>query len=963
MGRGFLHIGAVGVGVRHAPYQLGNRLAVAKPRGQLHNAAVGAVHFHLAHVGGQNQLGGHAIGSDNLHGLVIHIGGGGSISVRYLKGVRGHIGKGEASAGLQGQGCLIFLRGDKHAAALTGPRDAFYRVLAGHAGQAPGGLLADNRAGNAGDVEIGGLIGAGAKAGDHPGLAGVVVHSGIFFAAATQSQLGFRIIRTHQPIAIGHRQIHNRFILGTAPVMVVFIHYGSMVAVFQAPHNVSGPVFPAGCLVIFIPFHRQTAAGAGLGRCTCGGSGNIHLQVKAVGIGIPVGSRIQLMFVVINVVAGAAYLFGNHAQTARIGRIGNLTAIAHIGPVTVIAGRLPHIHDLVAGLAGIQIRAEGIAHTGLSVLRVVSLGNVVNADGVNLRRADHRVGPGAVGLAGVVARADDPHTNRLAHIRGLDGIGILACTGFHTGIDAPHKGQLGYIRVGGGHLSGQRIAHHRGGVVQLNGGNVLVVQDFAAQVAADGAAVHTRAGGYHIYLLANPGLVQGQRPGGSAGNGGAILQIPLVGSVRAAGGQLRPNRAAAKGGTRHGHAAQHGAGHTVGMGVYRAGIGRNAAYLYFHILAQVAAFHLIAGGIGHLFAAHIPGHGDGGVFRHNGDGQHIAHNGGFLANRNGLHFILADNAGLSGHHGAAKEIADAGDLQLNGLAHIVRLHRIGGVGAHQRAAHAPGVIHRGGRRLNIGAEHIAHNGVGLAQGYSAHIGIILHLFGLGVGGAGIAAGALYIQGNHFALVLGQYVKGRTGGLLHAFHLPAVGNGCLGGVHPGFQHVARVGVGIVDADALYHQRNGSGSRAKIQKLRHHIADAAANGNMAPLIALLQNGYLGAGLIQRQPLAARRGAQPYPQAVAAGNGGGGAAGAGIGRRYAGGAKNQIYILHPSGEPANGNLGPLAAALQHGYRGVYRVFGNHVIVLARAFAHTHAIPVGTGDGGIAAGGGIRHSASAYQ
>ena len=64
------------------------------------------------------------------------------------------------------------------------------------------------------------------------------------------------------------------------------------------------------------------------------------------------------------------------------------------------------------------------------------------------------------------------------------------------------------------------------------------------------------------------------------------------------------------------------------------------------------------------------------------------------------------------------------------------------------------------------------------------------------------------------------------------------------------------------------------------------------------------------------------------------------------------------------ANGDLGPLAAFLQHNDRGIHRIFGDHVIVGTGAFAHAHAVPIGAGNGGVAVGArGISYRARTHQ
>ena len=607
---------------------------------------------------------------------------------------------------------------------------------------------------------------------------------------------------------------------------------------------------------------------------------------------------------------------------------------------------------------------QRIAHLGRG-LRGIGVGALVDdAHARNRAVGAHGVGGGADGLTRVGIGGDGLDADGLAHIGAKDGIGAGG-VGVHGGADRPDIGDLaagaqGVQRVGG-EIDGDGFPDHGAGVVERHGGDDLVADDGVAQRAVDivhaafrvkGAdPVDARAAHAHLDAVADgrfghgdigPGRKHALRPGGG------VDHDPLIGGGGGGGGD-HGGAAVARG---EGVVAQRGGGNigalhqTIGGSGGAARVGRDALHPQADLLAQVVGGDLVAGGGSHHVAIGHPHAVDGRAGGGHDGAEHLAHHDGAVldAQIDGEHFRAAAHLAGGRADGHAAEGVNAVDLELNQLADVALLHGIGRLGAHLNAAHAPAVADRGRGGLEHGGQGIPHEGLRPVERYLGHLAAGNHRVGGVLPGAVVYAGARDRQGDGLADVVVEHAQSGAVALLHAVHLPAVGDGRVRRSDGRLKHVVHHGRRIVDAHGLHHLggRGRSGRNGDIAA--HHIAAHAADGNIVPLSAIGQNGHRRTRTVQLNALSVRRGTQPHAQAVVADDGAGAyaaalTAGTGAG---AGGAEAQELVHHPAHGFAHANLRPFGAALLHDDRGAHVIFGNHAIYLAGAFAHTYAIAV---------------------
>ena len=542
------------------------------------------------------------------------------------------------------------------------------------------------------------------------------------------------------------------------------------------------------------------------------------------------------------------------------------------------------------------------------------------------------------------------------------------------GADGPDIGDLaagaqGVQRVGG-EVDGDGFTDHGAGVVERHGGDNLVADDGVAQRAVDivhaafrveGAdPVDARAAHAHFDAVADgvirhadgraisPAILE---KGAFRARGGMDLN-PLIGGGGVAGGE-HGVAAVARG---EGIVVQRDGGdvraldQAVGGRGRAARVGRDALHPQADLLAQVVGGDLVAGGGSHHVAIGHPHAVDGRAGGGHDGAEHLAHHDGavFDAQVHGEHLRGAANLAGGRADGHAAEGVNAVDLELNQLADVALLHGIGGLRAHLNAAHAPAVADRGRGGLEHGGKRIAHEGLGLVERHLGDLAAGNHRVGGVRLGAVVHAGARDRQGDGLADVVVEHAQSGAVALLHAAHLPAVGHGRVRRGDGSLKHVVHHGRRVVDAHGLHGLRRGRRRGRDGDIAAHHVAAHAADGNIMPLVAVGQNGHGRAGAVELNALAARRGAQPYAQAVVADDGAGAhaaacAAGAGAG---AAGAEDEELVHHPADGFADTDLRPSGAALLHDDRGAHVIGGDHAVGLAGAFAHTYPIAVFAGD-----------------
>ena len=617
---------------------------------------------------------------------------------------------------------------------------------------------------------------------------------------------------------------------------------------------------------------------------------------------------------------------------------------------------------------GVERRDQRIAHFRRS-LASIGIGALIDdAHARNRAVGAHGVGGGADGLTRVGIGGDGLDADGLAHIGILYGVGARGI-GISLGADGPYVGQLtagtqGIQRVGR-EIHRDGFTDHRVGIVERHAGDDLVADNGVAQRAVDivhaafrveGAhAIDARAAHAHLDPVADSRLRHGDIGSGSKHalrTGGSVDHNPLIGGGRITGS--KHGIASVACGQRivvERNSSNVGALHqTIGGSGGAARVGRDALHPQADLLAQVVGGDLVAGGGSHHVAIGHPHAVDGRAGGGHDGAEHLAHHDGAVldAQIDGEHFRAAAHLAGGRADGHAAEGVNAVDLELNQLADITFLYGIGRLGAHLNAAHAPAVADRGRGGLEHGGQGIPHEGLRPVERYLGHLAAGNHRVGGVLPGAVVYAGARDRQGDGLADVVVEHAQSGAVALLHAVHLPAVGDGRVRRGDGRLKHVVHHGRRIVDAHGLHHLggRRRSGRNGDIAA--HHIAAHAADGNIVPLIAIGQNGHSRTRTVQLNPVSVRRGAQPNAQAVVADDGAGAhaaaltaAAGAG-----AAGAEDEELVHHPAHGFTDADLRPLGAALLHDDRRAYVVFCHDAIGLAGAFAHTYPIAVFAGD-----------------
>ena len=440
---------------------------------------------------------------------------------------------------------------------------------------------------------------------------------------------------------------------------------------------------------------------------------------------------------------------------------------------------------------------QRIAHLGRG-LRGIGVGALVDdAHARNRAVGAHGVGGGADGLTRVGIGGDGLDADGLAHIGAKDGIGAGG-VGVHGGADRPDIGDLaagaqGVQRVGG-EIDGDGFPDHGAGVVERHGGDDLVADDGVAQRAVDivhaafrvkGAdPVDARAAHAHLDAVADSRFGHGDigpvQVEGGFHTGGGVDHDPLIGGGGGGGGDYG-GAAVACG---EGVVAQRGGGNigalhqTIGGSGGAARVGRYALHPQADLLAQVVGGDLVAGGGSHHVAIGHPHAVDGRAGGGHDGAEHLAHHDGAVldAQIDGEHFRAAAYLAGGRADGHAAEGVNAVDLELNQLADVALLHGIGRLGAHLNAAHAPAVADRGRGGLEHGGQGIPHEGLRPVERYLGHLAAGNHRVGGVLPGAVVYAGARDRQGDGLADVVVEHAQSGAVALLHAVHLPAVGDG-------------------------------------------------------------------------------------------------------------------------------------------------------------------------------------------
>ena len=439
---------------------------------------------------------------------------------------------------------------------------------------------------------------------------------------------------------------------------------------------------------------------------------------------------------------------------------------------------------------------QRIAHLGRG-LRGIGIGALIDdAHARNRAVGAHGVGGGADGLTRVGIGGDGLDADGLAHIGAKDGIGAGG-VGVHGGADRPDIGDLaagaqGVQRVGG-EIDGDGFPDHGAGVVERHGGDDLVADDGVAQRAVDivhatfrvkGAdPVDARAAHAHLDAVADGRLRHGDIGSGSKHalrTGGSVDHNPLIGGGRITGS--KHGIASVACGQRivvERNSSNVGALHqTIGGSGGAARVGRDALHPQADLLAQVVGGDLVAGGGSHHVAIGHPHAVDGRAGGGHDGAEHLAHHDGAVldAQIDGEHFRAAAHLAGGRADGHAAEGVNAVDLELNQLADVALLHGIGRLGAHLNTAHAPAVADRGRGGLEHGGQGIPHEGLRPVERYLGHLAAGNHRVGGVLPGAVVYAGARDRQGDGLADVVVEHAQSGAVALLHAVHLPAVGDG-------------------------------------------------------------------------------------------------------------------------------------------------------------------------------------------
>ena len=455
--------------------------------------------------------------------------------------------------------------------------------------------------------------------------------------------------------------------------------------------------------------------------------------------------------------------------------------------------------------------------------------------------------------------------------------GRLLITGHHFvkgGYDQPKHGSLDHD---GGRLAG-------GGSARVGAGACYGDAQFVSLIL----------GGYSV------------AGGRCAGNGRAVT-IPLIGhsGLRRAGhsGQLVAHRGSrANGGIAvvANHHVDNRSGGSYGRGqtaALRAAVHARTGHDQLDLLADIIGGDGVGGRVAHLIAAYLPGVDHVSPRRVDGSGHHVAHDGCDGIERYARQHGVADH-GVGGRAGDRTLVgAGARYAQLNGLAHVVGIHGIGGVGALDHAAHQPFIADGSGAgRYGLHGQHAAHHRHIVVERDAGNFVVLVvdeelvhHPAHTAAHADAIPDGTLLQHGHLGAHAvdadLGIALAG-AGAQAHAIAVAAPDGGIA-------QHVRVIGI----------------VAAKVQELTHHIAHGSADADAGPVGAALQHRYRRAHRISADDAVARAGAgaQAYTVAVVAGDISGSLAGNGT-------AHAQVIAVHIAGTAIRRlNLVPASAGAQ--------------------------------------------------
>ena len=948
--------GVVGLGVAHGPLKAGGLLGhVAQARKALDDDGVGAVDVDGGALGGHGQRAADVEGRGDDH-VAAGVGGrGGGVGGADLKEVIGQRGRRVAVCRGQGDDGGVLLHIDEGLAAVdAGAPVHLCRVLVGGVLK-DGGHLAGHGPRDAGDVIAGDLRAGGRGEGRAVKDVAAFLDRG--------SRLVVDLDAGADPAVAGlggegqAREVLNRGLKVTLGVQLGNGARGGVVPDDGAGADGFGLIVLGDGIA-----HRglRGRAGHGSGDLEVGAHGRILLdRARGGGDGAGVGGfarNLQTDGLTLPGGLQGQGIAGSDDRVIDLPGIGDAQGIKRAGGVDAGLEDLSHLRGGAAGVGVASVDEDG---------RALKLG-----------AAHDRGGRGAADLAGVAVGADGLDLDGLAHVGALDGIDA-GVVGIDLGAYGPHEGDEpglagGFQRVGreagledvSGH--GRVVADGRAAGIDGHAADLLAADDalgsgaFNVAVGVVDAIVAVLVGiGAHLDALA--GSADGvavHRDGFGHGKARAaafllpaalaVFDVPLIGGRRGGGREHCGEGVARHGlGVVDGHGGDGGLlDGAIGRGGHGAAVGGRALHGHGDLLAQVGGGHLVAGGGGHHVAIGAPGVVAGRAAGNDGGADHIAHQQGTVldAQRHGIKLAVAQHVPGGGADGHAAEGLIAGDLELDELAQVALLNGVARLGAHLGPAHAPAVGDGRGGGLDVGGERVAHEGLVLAQGDGGDAAAGDDLVG-GVGlRAVVHAGTRHRQGDLPADVGVEHAQGSGLALLDAVHLPAVGHRRVRGRDGGFQHVVHNGRGIVDADGLHSLGGGRGRRRHGDVTAHHVAAHPGDGDIMPLVAIGKNRHGRAGTVKLNPVAARRGAQPYAQPVVADNGAGAhtarlAAGAGAG---AGGSKAEELVHHPADGFTDADLRPLGAALLHDDRRAYVVFCHDAISLAGAFAHAYPIAV---------------------